>query len=35
MILRRCQHSARRQVQEMKDEFVQVLRFNSKQSDGA
>src|SRR5260370_5399994 len=34
MIFRRCHHSPRSQVEEMKDEFVWVLGFNSKRSDG-
>src|SRR6266849_6505516 len=34
MIFRRCHYSPRSQVEEMKDEFVRVLRFNSKRSDG-
>ena len=34
MILCRCHHSARCKVQKMKDEFVRVLHFNSKRSDG-
>jgi len=34
MILCRCPHGARCEIQEMKDEFVRVLRFNSKRSDG-
>ncbi len=34
MILCRCHHRARCKVKEMKDEFVRVLCFNSKRSDG-
>jgi len=34
MIFRRCHRSPRSQVEEMKDEFVRMLRFNSKRSDG-
>src|SRR5260370_6900386 len=34
MILCRRHHSARCEVQEMKDEFVRGLHFNSKRSDG-
>ena len=33
MIFRRCHHSPRSQVEEVKDEFVRVLRFNTEWSE--